>query len=138
MGKIKKVINVVEWGHLAVVALLLIVSAIAGTLSFSSPTFATVGDIVEYPIPTNGTDPNYLTNGPDGKIWYSGYSKPIVGAVSITGVSQEHAGEANNYRARWKSMVWRRWKSGGYCKNDNRWYCYLLQSWPEQLCNRLN
>ena len=71
-------------------SVLFIVASVSGILVKQEPTSATVGDISEYSALTAGTTPYFLTNGPDGRVWYSGYSKPVVGAVSMSGVVQEY------------------------------------------------
>jgi streptogramin lyase len=59
--------------------------ACVSLLSLSSaPAWAAAGTITESPIPTKGT-PFDITAGPDGNLWFTGYSTGEIGRITPGG-----------------------------------------------------
>jgi streptogramin lyase len=50
---------------------------------------AATGGIVEYATPTTGSQPNGITAGPDGNVWFTEYSSNKIGRVTPAGVVTE-------------------------------------------------
>jgi len=41
--------------------------------------------IVEYPLPTSGSFPDWITGGPDGNLWFTEGGKKVIGRITPTG-----------------------------------------------------
>src|SRR5262245_27557490 len=77
--------------HLA--ALLILAALGAGAMSRAAaptpPTPPITHGIVEYPIPTASSNPQYITVGPDGNLWTTEASANKIGRISTGGAVTE-------------------------------------------------
>jgi streptogramin lyase len=72
-----------------VVPFVVIAGSLVAALAGPQHALAATGGIVEYATPTAGSQPNGITTGPDGNVWFTEYSSNKIGRITPAGVVTE-------------------------------------------------